>query len=112
MQAEGRINDEKIILYRKRINIDSQALQNDDKYFVIGINDIARLYINSFTQRLDNPEVPLFTSDDEGDVVEVLGSKIYYLNFIIQLKHEEQLEYKRYRLVFNRAGILEIEELK
>jgi hypothetical protein len=58
---------------------------------------------------MDNPEVPLHYLGDNNHPVVVNGEKIYYLNLIIQFKYEEQLEYKRYRLVMNREGIKEIE---
>lgn len=112
LQAENRINDEKIILYRKMVRIDSDMLINDesDKYTIAGINDIMRFYLTNLILKTDNAEVPLYTLDDEGHSLNVKGQKIYYLNIIIQMQHEEQSEYKRYRVVFNRKGVLNIEE--
>lgn len=112
LQAENRINDEKIILYRKMVRLDSNELKDEDKYSISGINDIVRLHLSNFILKTDNPEVPLYTIDEKGGIDKICGDKIYYLNFVIQMQHEEQLEYKRFRLVFNRLGIIEIEELK
>ena len=47
----------------------------------------------------------------EADYGLIMGDKIYYLNFLIQLLHGEQVEYKRYRLVINRDGIQEIQKM-
>ena len=58
---------------------------------------------------MDNPEVPIFGNDAEGNSIRVHGEKTYYLNFVIQCQYEEQLEYKRYRIMFNRLGIKKIE---
>ncbi len=111
LQAENRINDEKIILYRKMVRIDGNALKSEDKYSLIGINDILRLHLTSFLQKMDNPEVPLYTMDENEKIGVILGDKIYYLNILMQIQSDGQKEYKRFRLIFNRSGILEIEEL-
>lgn len=111
LQAENRINDEKIILYRKMVRIDSEALKKEDKYSLTGINNIVRLHLSGFVQKMDNPEVPLYTIGENEKIGMVYGDKIYYLNFLMQFQFDGNIEYKRFRLVFNRAGIITIEEL-
>lgn len=110
LQAENRINDEKIILYRKIVKLESEMLREEGQYTIAGINDIMRLYLTSFIMKTDNAEVPLYTLDEEGNSTTIKGVKIYYLNIVIQMQHEEQCDYKRFRIVFNRKGILKIEE--
>lgn len=112
LQAENRINDEKILLYRKMVRIDGNALSSEDKYSLTGINNIVRLHLTGFVQKMDNPQAPLYTIDDDNKIGMVYGDKIYYLNFITQLQYDGKLEYKRFRLVFNRSGILDIEEIE
>jgi len=60
---------------------------------------------------MDNPEVPLYSLGQNNEVIRLKGEKIYYLNLIIQFRFEEQLEYRRYRLVLNRSGIKQVESL-
>ncbi len=112
LEAENRVNDEKILLYRKHVHIDREKLDENNQYTVAGVNDILRLHIHRFTQKMDNPEAPLHILDDNGKVTTINGEKIYYLNLIMQFQYEEQLSYKRYRVVMNRSGISEIQELK
>lgn len=109
VEAENRISDEKIILYRKRIRIDQEVLRRNNEYAVAGIHDIVRLHITQFIQKMDNPELPLYILKDDGSYKMIMGEKIYYLNFVVQLQHLNQLEYRRYRLVCTRQGIIEIE---
>lgn len=111
LEAENRNKDEKILLYRKTVEIDRQAMERDSQYAVAGINDITRLYINELVSKTDNPETRLSIVNDDGTTSTIMGQKIYYLNIIMQLKFEEQLEYKRFRVIFNRQGIEELEEL-
>ncbi len=111
LEAENRISDEKIILYRKRVQIDRDKLEKDSKYIIAGINDIMRFHITRFTQKMDNPKVPLYTMDDDDSVSIIKGDKVYYLNIIMQLQYQEEMDYKRFRVIFNRNGILKIEEL-
>ncbi len=112
VQAENRVNDEKIMLFRKMVRLDSEMLREEDKYSVSGINDITRFHLNSFAQKMDDPQAPLYCLDDNEEIRTLYAEKTYYINFVIQLVHEQQREYKRFRLTMNRLGIIDIEELK
>jgi hypothetical protein len=60
---------------------------------------------------MDDPEVPLFAlSDDERGYTIVQGEKIYYMNLVLQLHNENQTDFLRYRLAFNRNGLRGIEK--
>ncbi len=111
VEAENRYNDEKILLYRKTVRIERDELEKDNKYTISGINDIMRVYINSFTQKMDNPRIPLFTLDDHNNITVIKGNKLYYINIIMQFKYEDQTDYKRFRIACNRSGIMKIEEI-
>lgn len=112
LEAENRINDEKILLYRKRVRINRDKLEKGSKYIISGINDIMRIYINSFTQKMDNPSIPLFTLDNSNSVNIIKGNKVYFINIVMQFQYEDQIDYKRFRISCNRSGIFKIEELK
>ncbi len=111
LEAENRVNDEKILLYRKLVRLDRRKLDVNE-YMIAGVNDIVRVHVTHFTRKMDNPETPLYVSDDNGGVELIQGEKIYYLNLVMQLQCEGQTTYKRYRVVMNRLGISELEELK
>ena len=49
--------------------------------------------------------------EGETGYVPINGDKVYYLNFLTQLQHADQVEYKRYRLVITREGIQEIQKM-
>ena len=105
-----KIFEEKIILYRKRITIDGKALAENDDYPMRGINEIMRLHLNRFTYKMDNPEIPVATLDENDEIVVEKVQKIYYLNIVFQLQHADQVEYRRFRVVMTREGVLRIEE--
>ncbi len=109
LEAENRINDEKIILYRIQMALDSKIINHSNRYPISGVNDIIRFNISQFIHKMDNVEVPIYITDDETDYKIILGEKVYYLNFILRFEYADQLEYKRYRVMFNRNGIKEIE---
>ena len=83
----------------------------NNEYNVSGINDILRLHINNFTQKMDDPQVPLRKLREDCSIEIIYTQKIYYLNIVMQFQFENQLEYKRFRVVASRDGILEIQEL-
>lgn len=109
LEADNRHHNEKIILYRKLVRINRQKLDLCSVYPLAGMNEIIRFSITGFTNKMDNPEIPLHCLDEHNNPILINTEKIYYLNLIMQLRHEDQLEYKRYRLVMNREGIKEIE---
>lgn len=75
-----------------------------------GLNEIMRLHLNRFTYKMDNPEIPVAILDDDDEIVVEKVQKIYYLNIVFQLHHADQTEYRRFRVVMTRDGILRIEE--
>lgn len=111
VEAENRISDEKIILYRKIVKINREKMVAGSQYVFSGINDIMRLYITRFTQKTDNPEVSLYYINEEGKRSALVAEKMYYLNIVMEMKFDEQTDYKRYRAAFSRNGIIKLEEL-
>jgi len=109
LEADNRNNREKIILYRKLVRLNRKSLNDCSPYPTAGMNDIVRFNVSNFIQKMDNPVVPLYAPGENEDFEIVKGEKMYYINLVLQLKNEEQLDYKRYRIVLNRKGIREIE---
>ena len=111
VEDESHIFEEKVLLYRKHITIDDVALAENADYPMSGINDIMRLHLTRFTQKMDDPEVPIDTMDEAGDVVSVNVPKIYYVNIVFQLQHDKDAEYHHFRIVMTKNGVLSVEEL-
>ena len=74
------------------------------------MNDIIRFNVSNFIHKMDNPIVPLYSPGNNDEIETVKGEKMYYINLVLQFKNEDQLDYKRYRIVLNRKGINEIEK--
>ena len=108
---ETRIFEEKILLYRKNITIDNKALQSNAAYPMRGINEIMRLHLTRFTQKMDNPTVPIDTFDQNGNVITIQVQKSYYLNLVFQLQHDGQVKYHHFRITMTRDGVLHVVEI-
>lgn len=111
LEADNRYTEEKIILFRKILELDREQLDLNSEYYISGINDILRFNLSSYLQKMDDPEVPLYILSKENGYQQITGSKVYYLNFVMQFRYNQYESFKRYRIVFNRNGIIEIEEL-
>ncbi|MEE4177718.1 MAG: hypothetical protein V2I46_09430 [Bacteroides sp.] len=110
LEANNRINGEQIILYRKHVRLNRQLLDESSLYQINGLVEILRLNLSNLTQKMDNPEVPLFAPDDNALGYSVIkAEKLYFLNMILQFRYEDQTELKRYRIGFNRNGLKTIE---
>lgn len=111
VEAENRIYNEKIILYRKLVKISGVRINKDRDYKFIGINDITRFNITSFIQKADNPFVSLYTADEKNGYNKFKGEKVYALHFIIRFQSRSDIHFRKFRLLFNRDGIKEINEI-
>lgn len=109
LEANNRFDTEKIILYRKLVSLNRESLDKCSQYVTSGMHDIVRLNVMNYTQKMDNPIVPLFLPDEDNGFLVYKGERIYYINMVMQFNHEGETEYKRYRIVLNRKGIREIE---
>lgn len=109
--ADNRFNGEKIILYRKRFQINRKKLDHCGANLSAGINDIIRLNVSGLMLKMDNPEMPLFYLNQENQCRTINGEKIYYINLIMQFKSGSQNQYQRIRLIVNRNGISELEQM-
>ena len=112
LEADNRNNNEKIILYRKMVRLNRESLDRCGDYFFSGINDIIRLNVNGMILKMDDPEFLLHHTDKNKSYIAIQGEKIYYLNLIMQMKSEEHTAYRRYRVAFNRNGIVDLEFFK
>ena len=108
---ETRIFEEKILLYRKHLTIDGAVLKSTADYPLRGINEIMRLHLTRFTQKMDNPTVPVDTFDEDGNVITIRVQKSYYINVVFQLQHGGKVEYHHFRITMTRDGILHVVEI-
>lgn len=111
LEADNKYTREKIMLFRKSYMIDKPKTDAHGSYKIEGVNDILRLNMNSFMYKMDNPEISLFYIDKNDEVDKLMANKVYYVNFIVRLRHEDEEYFKRYRVILTRSGILEIEDL-
>lgn len=108
LETDNKLLDEKIILYRKRVEIDNAVLRNQYNYEFKGINDIIRYHINYLTKKMDNPESVIDCLDEQRQVQTVRAERVYALHFVMQFKWEDQVEYKVFHVMANRNGIISI----
>jgi len=102
---------EKVILFRKRIKLYPKKLKNIFKEYTInGVNGIARLNLVHFTEKMDNPEMPMYLLEDES-YKKIYGSKVYHINMIINFRTQEKIFFRRYRIVLNRSGIKRVQKI-
>lgn len=111
VEDESRIFEEKILLYRKHVELSDSALAQVDAYPMKGVNEIIRLHLNRFTQKMDNPEVPIYSFDADGSMKTTSIQKIYYVNIVFQLQHEGEPEYHHFRITMTRNGVQAIDKI-
>ena len=111
VEDESRIFEEKVMLYRKHVIIDDRAMAKNADYPMRGINEIMRLHLTRFTQKMDNAEVPIDTVDADGKLTTYSIQKIYHVHVIFQLQHDGEVEYHQFRISMTRNGVQAIDEI-
>ncbi|MEX2305337.1 MAG: hypothetical protein WD595_04020, partial [Waddliaceae bacterium] len=105
---------EKVIYYKKKIQIQLRKRKEERRY---GLNIISRFNISSFTKYASNSRHNLFTIDESTrEVKKIKLPKVYHLNVILKNtttdeKGRAQIEYKKFRIVLNKEGIVRVEHL-
>ena len=102
-------NDEKVILFRKKVQLWPGELAKVSPFPLKGINDIMRYNITEYVRKMDNPSIPLYGVWDNDNFKPVEGKKIYRLTFVIQCVFEGKTEYKRFVVYCDRNGIIKVE---
>jgi hypothetical protein len=110
LEANNRWFSERIILYRKLVRVYRARLDQCISYNTTGIHDIVRFNIAGLIPKMDDSEFPLYRFDDSNEIKKVKGERAYFLNLIMQMKNDDQVLYRRYRIAINREGILDIEQ--
>lgn len=110
LEAENRTMDEKILLYRKLVHVDREKISENSIYPIAGINDIMRFHFNGFVHKMDDPEENLYLLNQDDTISTIAGQKAYYINIIMQLQFEDQIDYKRFRIILNHSGIIGLED--
>lgn len=111
VEDEYRIYEEKIMLYRKRVKIDDVALSSNDDYPMHGINDIIRLHMSRFTNKMDNSSVPVKTFEEDGNIETIDVQKIYFINMVFQLRHDDNCRYHCFKITMTKDGVLDVNEI-
>ncbi|MDR2979789.1 MAG: hypothetical protein LBV02_05065 [Bacteroidales bacterium] len=109
LESDNRNTAEKIILYRKLLHLNSMAIEDAVPYDISGIRDIMRFNFSHFVMKMDNPTSEIHMINQSNEIEKTEVQFIYYINFIMQLKHNKTVEYKRFRLIMSRNGIEGVE---
>lgn len=112
MEAENRLSDETIMLYRMAVHINREKLNGMTPYETVGINDIIRFNVDSMLRKMDNPQEARQVMNADGTVSTVMCDKVYYVNIVLQFAFDGTTSLRRYRVAINRDGIESIEEVK
>lgn len=110
MDEESKVLEEKVLLYRKLVVIGKNDFTDGYYYPFRGINEIMRLHINRFMQKIDNPEIFIDSLDSDGHIATIAVQRVYYIHIVMQLRHRDMAEMRHFRIAFNRDGIVKVEE--
>lgn len=100
---------ETILRYSKKIWLMTDKLELKG-FSTDAINDISRLNINRFMDRMGTPDHTIYCLDKK-DVIKIKGRKVSHINIIMRFMSGSSVMYKRLRLIVNRNGIQSIEEV-
>ena len=106
--AEVSGKDEKVLLFRKKVQLWPNELAKASPYPLRGINDILRYNLTEYTRKMDNPSFPLSGTWEDNGFQPIEGKKVYHITFVIQCIYEGKTEYKRIVVRCDRNGIVNV----
>ncbi len=110
LEFDNKFQKEKVILYRKKINLKSKFLKKYEDERLNAISDIFRFDITRFLSKMDDPKKPLYTLTSNG-YKKISGKRVYHLNLILRIVRNKDEQLKRFRLVLTKKGIDRIEPI-
>ena len=111
LEADNHFFEERTLLYRKHVHIDTDALHDQKEYPLTGINDIMRFHIQHYTLKMDDPNVNIDVIDPDGTIRFTDAYRIYPLYIIMRFDFETNTEYHAFRITANRNGIFQCEDI-
>lgn len=112
VEAENRIYNEKILLYKKLVQLSPEEISEYKGYRFIGINDITRFNLTHFVQKMDNPFIPIYIPDEKTGYISYNSEKVYAIHIIIRCEGGQDLYYRKFRMLLNREGIKDVTEIE
>lgn len=103
------LSNETIIKYKKVIKIDHDKIAHHHTR-KRDLVDIIRFSIYDFLKHSDDERIDYPIYSDGGFKKEVI-SKNYLLNIVVRYIHGGEKFYERYKIVFNRSGIIDLERV-
>ena len=108
---ENDLLGEKVIYYRKFIKLSPKDIEKAyEEYTINGIDDIIRFNISSFLKRMDDPQKPIYILTKDG-YKKIWGERVYHVNMIIKFTTENDVKFKRFRIILTREGLKRIEKV-
>ena len=111
LEADNHLFEERTLLYRKHVHIDTGVLRDQKEYPLTGINDIMRFHIQHYTLKMDDPDVRIDVMEPDGNIQFTDAYRIYPLYIIMRFDFEGNTEYHAFRIIANRNGILRCEKM-
>jgi hypothetical protein len=111
VEAENKIDNEQIILYKKLVKLSPAQIATLKGYHFEGINDVTKFHLIHFTQKMSDSKMELHLPDESRGYTSFVGDKMYSLHFVFRGESNRKVFYRKYRLLFNREGIKELVEI-
>jgi len=109
-EFDNNFQKEKIILYRKKINLKSKFLNKIEKEDFNTLSDIFRFDVSRFLSKMDDPQKPLYVLAEDG-YKKIFGRRVYHVNLILRIVKDNREQLNRFRLVLTKKGIERIENV-
>jgi hypothetical protein len=111
IDAEDNLFGEQIIQYKKKITLFPKRLgQDKSENRLNSIADITRINFSRFTSNMDDPKKKYYYVKDN-KIIKTEQDRVYHINIVQKFFTENEIEFKRYRVVLNRDGIKRIEKV-
>lgn len=104
----SRYQKEDILQYRRHLRLNRKRINRLSHHPLLGVDEICRLNLSRLMRWMDDPQTPVYHSDDDGSVETFSARHTYIVHIILEIETAGETLVNPYRVEISRDGILSI----
>jgi hypothetical protein len=105
------IQREEVVHYCRTIRLQRKLIQRLSRHPLRGVDEICRLNLNRLMRWMDNPNITVYHSAEDGNVERFNAPRTYEIHFVMGNILNGKSNFFSYRVELNRDGIIALKDL-
>lgn len=111
LDEPDHIQREEVVHYCRTIRLRRKLIQRLSRHPLRGVDEICRLNLNRLMRWMDNPNITVYRSAEDGNVERFNAPRTYEIHFVMENILNGKSNIFSYRVELNRDGIIALKDL-